>query len=154
MANNASSHPHPSAWEVAEFMLAHDQHAQHLGVNILDVQPGKAVLGLTIRPDMINGLGVCHGGVSFALADTAFAFACNSRNQVTYALQCSISYTVPAKVGDVLTASAEELSYQGRTGVYDVRVSNQENQIVALFRGVAYRSKNTVTGSSEPVSSR
>ena len=85
-----------------------DKHSQYLGMQVLQVSPGYAELSLVVREDMVNGLGICHGGVTFSLADTAFAFACNSRNQRTLALNCSITYSAPARVGDNLVAIAQE----------------------------------------------
>lgn len=112
------------------------------------VSPGAATLSMTVREDMLNGHDICHGGFIFALADSAFAFACNSYNFVTVASGCSIDFLAPARQGDVLSASAQERSASGRTGVYDIDVTNQRGERVALFRGKSYRIKGSVMPAS------
>jgi acyl-CoA thioesterase len=112
-----------------------DRASQALGMRILDVQPGAARVAMAVRPDMANGHGICHGGVLFALADSAFAFACNSHGTPTVAAAATIDFLRPVKVGDQLVAAAAERSRGRRTGVYDVTVQDQDNAIVALFRG-------------------
>jgi acyl-CoA thioesterase len=136
------------AERVATAMFACDAASRFLGIQVHTVRPGYARLGLLVRPEMLNGHSICHGGIVFCLADTAFAFACNSRNQNTLALGCSIDYLAPAKADDQLTAEATERSLLGRTGLYDVAVSNQEGRTIALFRGRSYR----VTGEIIPSS--
>ncbi len=128
----------------AEAMLARDHASQALGIALLDARPGWARATLTLGPAMVNGHAIAHGGVIFTLADSAFAFACNSRNEPNVALQCSISYVAAGKLGDVLVAEAVEQSSKGRTGVYDITVTRGEDELVALFRGVCYRVKGTV----------
>ena len=96
---------------------------------------GRAVLQMTVREDHANGHGICHGGITFALADSAFAFACNSRNQSTLAQHNMISYLAPGRLGDVLTATATEVSLTGRSGIYDVTITNQNGTKIAEFRG-------------------
>jgi acyl-CoA thioesterase len=127
----------------AEAMLSRDRASQALGMALDDARPGWARVSLTIGEAMVNGHAIAHGGVTFTLADSAFAFACNSRNEPNVALQASISYVAAARLGDVLVAEAQERSSKGRTGVYDVTVTCGD-ELVALFRGVCYRVKGTV----------
>lgn len=133
-----------TAAQVAQYMLQHDRHSRHLGIKIDSVDEGVAVLSMTVRDDMLNGLDILHGGVTFSLADSAFAFACNSRNRKTVALNCTVNFVAAAKNGDVLTASAREVSLNGRTGIYDVSVTNQKGEMVAQFRGTSYGTSSTV----------
>lgn len=112
-----------------------DQASRALGMVIEEVRPDYARLSMSVRADMVNGHRNCHGGFIFALADSAFAFACNSTNHVTVAAAASIDFIAPAKLGDVLSASAEAQTGEGRTGIYDVRVENQAGELIALFRG-------------------
>ena len=127
------------AERVAETMFSNDRASQALGVRIATVSPGRAELTMTVRDDMLNGHAICHGGFIFALADSTFAFACNSYNRNTVAQGCSIEYLAPAHAGDVLHAVGVERSRGGRTGVYDIEVRNQNGRTVALFRGKSYR---------------
>jgi acyl-CoA thioesterase len=99
---------------------------------------------MTVRDDMVQGHATCHGGLVFTLADTAFAYACNACNRVTVALGAEITFVAPAHAGDVLTATARERSRTGRTGVYDVEVTNAAGTLVALFRGTSYETRGTV----------
>lgn len=118
-------------------MLSEDRVSPALGMRLKHVEPGQAIVTMTVRDDMCNGHNIAHGGIIFSLADTCFACACNSYNVVTVAADCSISYVRPALAGDILTATAMERS-KGRTrAVYDVEISNQNDQLVALFRGQA-----------------
>jgi acyl-CoA thioesterase len=133
-----------TAKQVADFMLQHDRASKHLGIKIESVDEGVAVLSMTVRDDMLNGLDILHGGFTFSLADSAFAFACNSRNRKTVALNCTINFVAAAKVGDTLTATAREVSLSGRTGVYDVSVKNQKGELVAEFRGTSYGTSSNV----------
>jgi len=144
-------HPATSAHEaqalaerVAEGMYSRDRASQALGMKIASVGPGHAELTMPVRADMLNGHAICHGGFIFALADSAFAFSCNSYNLTTVASGCAIDYMAPAREGDVLTARARERSVSGRTGVYDIEVSNQRGETIALFRGKSYRIKGHV----------
>jgi acyl-CoA thioesterase len=132
------------ARRVAERMFENDRASHGLGMRIVDVGPGFARLAMTVRGDMVNGHAICHGGFIFALADSAFAFACNSYNFSTVAQGCTIEYVAPAREGDVLTAIGRERSLAGRTGVYDIEVSNQQGQTIALFRGKSYRIKGHI----------
>ena len=127
------------AERVAETMFSNDRASQALGIRIATVTPGRAELTMTVRDDMLNGHAICHGGFIFALADSTFAFACNSYNRNTVAQGCSIEYLAPAHAGDVLHAVGVERSRGGRTGVYDIEVRNQNGRTVALFRGKSYR---------------
>lgn len=138
--------PQELAELAANAMYQADQASQGLGMDLVSVAPGLAVMTMTIRADMLNGHKTCHGGFVFSLADSAFAFACNSRNQATVASGCTIDFLAPAFEGDVLTATAQEYSLAGRTGVYDVDVKNQKGEKVAIFRGRSYRIKGLVTG--------
>jgi acyl-CoA thioesterase len=116
---------------------------QALGIEIVEIGEGFARATFTVRAEMVNGHDVCHGGLLFTLADSAFAYACNSRNDSTVALQCSISFVAPARVGERLEAVARERTLGGRTGTYDVEVTGP-NGAVALFRGISYRIKGSV----------
>jgi acyl-CoA thioesterase len=129
---------------VAERMFADDRASRALGMTIADVRPGYAELTMTVRSDMVNGHAICHGGFVFTLADSAFAFACNSHNFSTVAQGCAIEFLAPSYEGDVLTARATERSVAGRTGVYDIDVTNQRGEKIALFRGKSYRIKGHV----------
>ena len=129
------------AERVAESMYERDTATQALGIRIAHVGPGYAELAMAVRADMLNGHEICHGGFIFTLADSAFAYACNSYNLNTVASGCAIEFTAPARAGDVLTARAHERQLAGRTGVYDVEVANQRGETVALFRGKSYRIK-------------
>ncbi|TMH57036.1 MAG: hydroxyphenylacetyl-CoA thioesterase PaaI [Betaproteobacteria bacterium] len=132
------------AESVAAAMYARDHASQSLGMSIAAIGPGRAELRMTIRQDMLNGHAICHGGFVFALADSAFAFACNSYNLTTVASGCAIDFVAAAHEGDVLTAVAQERSVSGRTGVYDIEVINQRGERVAFFRGKSYRIKGHV----------
>ena len=132
------------AERVAEAMWERDDAAQKLGMRVLRVAPGCAELSMPVRADMLNGHAICHGGFIFTLCDSAFAYACNSYNMNTVASGCGIDFLAPAREGDVLTAAAHERSLSGRTGVYDIEVTNQHGETIALFRGKSYRIKGHV----------
>ena len=132
------------AERVAKQMYARDRASQMMGMKVATIGPGHAELVMTVRADMLNGHATCHGGFIFTLADSAFAFACNSNNQTTVASGCSIDFIAPAREGDVLTAVARERSASGRTGVYDIDVHNQRGEKIAFFRGKSYRVKGHV----------
>ncbi len=132
------------AERVADAMFADDRASQMMGMSIASVAPGRAELTMTVRGDMVNGHSTCHGGFIFTLADSAFAFACNGGNERTVASGCSIEFVAPAREGDVLTAIAVERSASGRTGVYDIDVTNQRGEKIAFFRGKSYRIKGPV----------
>ena len=132
------------AERVATQMYARDRASQMMGMKVAKIAPGHAELVMAVRADMLNGHATCHGGFIFTLADSAFAFACNSNNQTTVASGCTIDFVAPAREGDVLTAVAEERSTSGRTGVYDIDVHNQRGEQIAFFRGKSYRIKGHV----------
>ena len=129
------SDPQSVAEASARAMYGQDHASQALGMRILEVRPGYARLSMTVREDMVNGHKLCHGGLIFTLADSAFAFACNTYNSVTVASAANVEFLLPGRLGDELTATAEERSRSKRTGVYDVVVRNQQGESVALFRG-------------------
>ncbi|MCV6611548.1 MAG: hydroxyphenylacetyl-CoA thioesterase PaaI [Amphritea sp.] len=125
-------------------MHERDHCAQAMGMSIDEVKPGYARLSMKIRKDMLNGHAISHGGCMFTLCDTAFAHSCNTYNRVTVASGCSIDYLAPGFEGDTLIATSVERSRSGRTGVYDVTLTNQRGETLALFRGKAYQIKGTV----------
>ena len=129
--------PDARARKCAEVMFARDSASAGLGMRVDEVTPGGAVLSMSVRPDMLNGHGICHGGFIFTLADSAFAFACNSYNQLAVAQQNQISYLAPGKAGERLHAAAREQSRTGRSGVYDVTVTGEDGRTIALFRGLS-----------------
>jgi acyl-CoA thioesterase len=120
-------------------MFANDHASQGLGIAIAAIAPGRAAATMTVRQDMLNGFGLCHGGFITTLADTAFAFACNSYNEMTLASGIDAEFLKGAKLGDRLQADASEQSQAGRLGVYDIAVRNQHDELIALVRGRSYR---------------
>jgi acyl-CoA thioesterase len=130
------------AEQVAVGMMARDRASRGLGMEVIEISPGLAVLKMTVRESMLNGLDTCHGGYITVLADSAFAFACNSYNQLTVASSLSIEFIAPVYVDEVLTARAVEVSRSGRTGIYDVDISNAKGVRVAIFRGRSYQFKD------------
>jgi acyl-CoA thioesterase len=130
-----------TAEAVREAMWANDRASKALGMVVTEIGPGRAVLTMTVREDMLNGLDICHGGLVTTLADSAFAFACNAYNEITVASGFDVNLLAPARLGDLLTARAVELSRSGRTGVYDIVVSNQRGEAIAAFRGRSYTMK-------------
>jgi acyl-CoA thioesterase len=122
-------------------MWANDRASKALGMRVTAIGPGIATLAMTVRDDMLNGHDLCHGGLIATLADSAFAFACNAYNEFTVASGFDIHLMGSARLGDVLTASATELSKGGRTGVYDIVVTNQRDEQIAAFRGRSYTMK-------------
>lgn len=129
---------------VGRGMMERDHAAIALGIALEEIRPGYAKCGMDVRQDMLNGHDMCHGGMIFTLADTAFAYACNSFNAVSVAHTAQVTFCLAAKKGDRLSAIAEMRQQGGRTGVYDVQVLDQEERIVALFRGVSYRLQGEV----------
>jgi len=125
-------------------MLANDRSSRAMGISVEIVEPGKAVARMTVRDDMLNGFAVMHGGLTFALADTAFAFACNSYNKQSFAAAAHIEFLRPALATDELTAVASEDHRGRRSGHYTVKVRNQRDELVALFRGRSASSSNPV----------
>ncbi|UXS34662.1 hydroxyphenylacetyl-CoA thioesterase PaaI [Agrobacterium tumefaciens] len=139
----ASLSPQAMAEACAKAMWDDDNATRHIGMELLAIAPGEATITMTIAETMTNGHGTCHGGYIFTLADSAFAFACNTYNQRTVAQHCSVTYIAPAFKGDRLTATAREVSRRGRAGIYDIRITNQEGEHVAEFRGHSRTVKGT-----------
>jgi acyl-CoA thioesterase len=135
-----------TAAAVGDAMFARDTASQALGMALEEVRPGYARLRMTVRADMLNGHGTCHGGLVFALADSAFAFACNSHDVVTVASGCSIEFLAPAHEGDELIAEAWERVREGRNGVYDVDVSRADGAPIAKFRGRSASTRERILG--------
>jgi acyl-CoA thioesterase len=129
------SDPQAVAEASASAMYSQDRASQALGMRILEIRPGYARMSMQVREDMVNGHQICHGGLIFTLADSAFAFACNTYDVVTVASAGSIEFLLPARLGDELIAVAEERTRAKRSGVYDVAVHNQRGECVAMFRG-------------------
>jgi len=133
--------PQQIAEAVRDGMYANDRASKMMGMEIASISPGGATLTMTVREDMLNGVDICHGGLITTLADSAFAFACNSYNELTVASGFSVDIVAPGRLGDRLTAVAAEVALAGRTGVYDITVRNQRDELVAVFRGKSYRIK-------------
>jgi len=129
--------PDERAQKSAKAMWQGDRSSAWFGMELTEVSEGRAVMQLTVTENHLNGHEVCHGGVTFALADSAFAFACNSRNQNTLAQHNSITYLAPGRLGDRLTAVAKEVQLKGRSGIYDVTVTNDRGTVIAEFRGMS-----------------
>ena len=123
----------------AEKLYGSDQASQMLGMTIESVAPGAARVTMLVRPDMVNGHNICHGGLIFALADSAFAFACNSHGDNTVAASAAIEFLAPGRKGDLLTASATERWRAGRSGIYEIEVRNERGDAIALFRGRSHQ---------------
>ena len=132
-------------------MWRNDRTSKALGMQVLAIGPGSATLCMTVREDMLNGHDICHGGLVTTLADSAFAFACNSYNEVTVASGFDVNLIAAGKLGDVLTATAVEVNKAGRTGVYDVTVRNQRSEAVAALRGRSYTMKGKALVEGLPV---
>jgi acyl-CoA thioesterase len=129
------------AERVVNGMIAKDAFSEWLGIEVLEIAPRHSTVQMRVRPEMVNGFGVSHGGIAYSLADSALAFACNTHGRVTVAIENSISYPQPVHVGDVLTAVAEEDSATSKLGFYRVVVRNQQGVIVATFRGTVYKTQ-------------
>lgn len=125
--------------QVVDHMMQHDLFSQWLGIEVLEIKEGYSKIKLIVRSEMINGFGIVHGGVAFSLADSAFAFACNNRNVLSVALDTSINFLKPVHVGDILTAEATELHNGKSTGLYHITVTNQNEHVVAVFKGTCFR---------------
>jgi len=133
------------AAKVGEAMFAGDRASREfMRMELVSCEPGRAVMRMAVREEMLNGHEICHGGFIFTLADSTFAFACNSRNKVTVAAGCSIESLKPGRVGDVLTCEGIEQVLQGRHGIYDMKVTNQRGEAVAMFRGKSAQIQGTV----------
>jgi len=122
-------------------MMRLDLFSQWMGVEIIETKFHYSKIKMLLRPEMMNGFGIAHGGITFALADSAFAFACNSEGKITVALDVSISFPKAGKVGDVLTAEAKNINSTNKTGLYLIEVKNQNDQLVALFKGTCYKTE-------------
>jgi len=131
------------AERTASIIEREDRASRWMGMRLKDIKPGYARLTMRVTDNMVNGQKVCHGGIIFSLADSSFGFACNSHNQHALAASCSIDFLAPAALGDELTAEAHETAHAGRTRVYDVRVTNQDGRLIALFRGKSAAVKGT-----------
>ncbi len=141
MQNNADV----LATTVVDHMMKNDLFSQWLGISLLTIEEGYSKIKMTVRPEMINGFGIVHGGVAFSLADSAFAFACNNRNVLSVALDTSINFIKPVHVGDELIAEAKELHNGKSTGLYHITITNQQGHVVAYFKGTCFRThKNLV----------
>lgn len=132
------------AQKVVAHMMEHDQFSQWLGINLLDIQEGYSKIQMTVREEMLNGFGIVHGGIAFSLADSAFAFACNNRNNLSVALDTSINFTKAVQVGDILVAEAKEIHNGKSTGLYHITITNQRNEAVAHFKGTCFRMGKTL----------
>jgi len=130
--------------DVVQHMMENDYFSQWMGVEVLEVKEGYSKIKMTIRKEMVNGFGIVHGGLPFSLADSAFAFACNNRNNLSVALDVTITFTKAVNIGDVLTAEAKEFHNGRSTGVYLITVTNQKNEQVALFKGTCFRTGKTL----------
>jgi acyl-CoA thioesterase len=124
---------------IVEHMLHTDAFSQWLGIEVIEIKEGYSKIKMLVRKEMMNGLNVIHGGIAFSLADSAFAFACNSRNNLSLALETSISFLKPVFIDDELTAEAKEIRNGKTTGVYMVDITNQHNQLIGLFKGTCFR---------------
>ncbi len=133
------------ARKVGETMFAVDNASKDfMQMELLTCEPGRAVMRMVVRESMLNGHKICHGGLIFTLADSTFAFACNSHNKVAVAAGCSIEFLKPAHLGDVLTCEGIEQTLQGRHGIYDMKVTNQRHEVIAMFRGKSAHIQGTV----------
>lgn len=138
------TNPDVLAKQVVDKMMEHDLYSQWLGIEVLEVREGYSKIQMILRAEMVNGFGVIHGGITFSLADSALAFACNNRNNLSLALDVSITFTKPGQPGDVLTAEAKEVHNGRSTGLYIIQVENQRHEQVALFKGTCFRTGKTL----------
>lgn len=132
------------AGSVVSHMMKNDLFSQWLGIEVLAVKEGHSKIKMTVRKEMVNGFGIVHGGIAFSLADSAFAFACNNRNNLSVALDTAINFTKPVHVGDILVAEAREMHNGQSTGLYHITVTNQKDHIVAHFKGLCFRTNKTL----------
>jgi acyl-CoA thioesterase len=135
-------HDKQIAEKVVATMYDNDAFSQWLGIERVLVQQGHCIIRMTVRKEMLNGFGIAHGGITYSLADSAFAFACNSHGRKSVSVETSISHTLALKEGDVIIAEARELHVSNKIGVYQIDVTNQDGKIVALFKGTCYRTSN------------
>ena len=127
------------AKKVVDHMYDNDRFSQWLGIERVKIEQGHCILKMKVREEMVNGFGIAHGGVAFSFADSALAFASNAYGRLSVALDCSINFSVAVKIGDVLTATANELSLTNKTATYLIEITNQRNEKVAFFKGTVYR---------------
>jgi acyl-CoA thioesterase len=139
MMNQESKKAELLAKEVVDHMMNNDFFSQWLGIEVLEIREGYSRVRMTVRKEMVNGFGIVHGGIQFSLADSAFAFACNNRNDLSVALDTSINFIKPVHVGDELTAEANELHNGKSTGLYSITITNQKKEVVAQFKGLCFR---------------
>ena len=132
------------ARRVVDQMMRDDLFSQWLGIEVIEVKEGYSKIKMTIRKEMINGLGVVHGGIAFSLGDSCFAFACNNRNNLSVALDTAINFTRPVHVGDELVAEAKEIHNGKSTGLYHITITNQRDHVVAFFKGTCFRTGKTL----------
>ncbi len=132
------------AKKAVDKMMELDYFSQWMGVEVIEIKQYYSKIKMQLRHEMMNGFGIAHGGVTFALADSAFAFACNSDGKITVALDVSISFPKAGKEGDVLTAEAKQISKTNKTGLYLIEVKNQNDELVALFKGTCYRTEKNL----------
>lgn len=125
-------------------MYAADAFSRWLGIELLSIAEGFCRLRMTVRPEMLNGFGVAHGGITYSLSDSAFAFACNSQGRLSVSIETSVTHTQAVKAGDILTAEAKLVTQSNKIGTYQATVTNQHDQIVAVFKGVCYRTAKQV----------
>jgi acyl-CoA thioesterase len=132
------------AEKVVAHMMEHDLFSQWLGISLIEIREGYSKIKMTVRPEMINGFGIVHGGVAFSLADSCFAFACNNRNVLSVALDTAINFTKPVHVGDELTAEAKEIHNGKSTGLYHISIQNQNDHVVAFFKATCFRTNKSL----------
>ncbi len=132
------------ARKVVDYMMQHDQFSQWLGIEVLEIGEGCSKIKMIVREEMINGLGIVHGGIAFSLADSAFAFACNNRNNLSVALDTSINFLKPVHVNDILIAEAKEIHNGKSTGLYQITITNQHQHDVAIFKGTCFRTQKNL----------
>jgi acyl-CoA thioesterase len=137
------------AQKVVERMMQFDYFSQWMGVEVLDIKEGYSKIQITVRKEMLNGFAIAHGGITFALADSAFAFACNSDGRVTVAIDASISFPKASKKGDTLIAEAKLINKTNRTGLYLIEVKNQHEELVGLFKGTCYKTEKMLMEEGE-----
>jgi acyl-CoA thioesterase len=130
--------------EILDIMLEKDRFTRWMGLQVDECREGYCKLHFRVNDDMLNGFSIIHGGVLFSASDSAFAFACNSHGHVTVALEVSINFTRPARSGELLTVEAQELHLGNRVGIYDIRTTNEGGELVALFKGTAYRTSKEI----------
>jgi len=133
------------AKKVVDHMMVHDKFSQWLKIEVLEVREGYSKINMEVREEMVNGFGIAHGGIAFSLADSAFAFACNNRNNLSVALDTSINFIKPVHIGDILTAEAIEIHNGRSTGLYQITITNQHANRVAIFKGTCFRTHKKLT---------